>query len=64
MEHQPHSDWDLIQGLGGPSKVASLLGITIQRVQNWKLRGIPSVMKLNHPHLFLRVERQREKTPA
>lgn len=59
MEKKPHPDWELIQGLGGPLKVASLLGLKPQRVANWKQRGIPSLMKLDHPHLFLRVKREK-----
>jgi hypothetical protein len=44
--------------LGGPTKVAELLGFDkaqggVQRVQNWLSRGIPSKVKLDHPHLFL-----------
>ena len=50
------SDADLIDGLGGPSKVAALLGFQkaggVQRVQNWKARGIPARVKLDRPDLF------------
>lgn len=61
---KPNPDWDLIRELGGPSKVAALLGVSAQRVANWKARGIPSLMKLNHPHLFLRVARESDKARA
>jgi hypothetical protein len=55
MTHQK-TDQQLIKELGGPTKVARLLGFDKhgpQRVQNWLLRGIPSSMKLRHPNLFL-----------
>lgn len=52
-----HSDWRLIASLGGPAKVARLLGYDAhggtQRVQNWRYRGIPAEVKLEFPHLFL-----------
>jgi hypothetical protein len=52
------SDSALIDRLGGPSKVAEALGYDkakggVQRVQNWKKRGIPADVKLQHPELFL-----------
>lgn len=57
MEQTPHPDWKLITDLGGPVKVAALLSLEkdggVQRVQNWKFRGIPSVVKLERPDLFL-----------
>lgn len=53
-----HPDWALVIALGGPVKVAALLGYAkeggVQRVQNWKARGIPPAVKVAHPHLFLR----------
>lgn len=53
----PHPDWALIVALGGPLKVAELLDYEkdggVQRVQNWKFRGIPSAVKLERPDLFL-----------
>jgi hypothetical protein len=55
MTHQK-TDQQLIQELGGPTKVARLLGFDKhgpQRVQNWLLRGIPAHMKLRRPDLFL-----------
>ncbi len=60
-------DADLIQGLGGPTKVAELLGYDkaaggVQRVQNWLKRGIPPAVKVQHPSLFL--NRQAEPAPA
>lgn len=55
----PHSDWTLITDLGGPAKVAEMLTAagesecSVQRVQNWKYRGIPPAVKLKHPSMFL-----------
>ncbi|NUA26129.1 hypothetical protein [Cupriavidus basilensis] len=50
-------DWQIIERLGGPTKVARLLGYAqsggVQRVQNWKARGIPPAVKVDFPHLFL-----------
>lgn len=57
MDHEEHPDWALVITLGGPTRVAELLGWTkagsVQRVQNWKSRGIPSLVKLERPDLFL-----------
>lgn len=45
-----HPDADLIDTLGGPAAVARLLGFdkpgSVQRIQNWKYRGIPEVIRL------------------
>ncbi len=51
-------DKKLIEELGGPTKVAELLGYDkahggVQRVQNWMTRGIPPKEKLARPDLFL-----------
>ena len=50
------ADASLIDELGGPTKVARLLGYRepggVQRVQNWKTRGIPARVKLANPGLF------------
>ena len=50
-------DAKLIETLGGPAKVAELLGYEkdggIQRVHNWIERGIPPKVKLEHPEIFL-----------
>jgi len=52
------NDAELIKSLGGPTKVAELLGYEkhggAQRVQNWIDRGIPPRVKLDHPQIFLR----------
>lgn len=51
------SDAALIKRLGGPAKVAELLGYQkhggVQRVHNWCARGIPSRVKVERPDLFL-----------
>lgn len=52
------ADIALIEELGGPAKVAELLGFDkdggTQRVYNWLTRGIPSQVKLDHPDIFLK----------
>ena len=52
-----HQDAQIIQKLGGPTRVADLLGLSryggVQRVQNWTIRGIPSHVKVSHPALFM-----------
>lgn len=57
---------NIIDRLGGPTKVAELLGIlaepgSVQRVSNWKKRGIPPRVLLDHADVF--VEKQRSKEP-
>ncbi len=51
------NDADIIDALGGPAKLAELLGFDktqggVQRVHNWRARGIPSKVKLERPDLF------------
>lgn len=50
-------DKTLIDSLGGPAKVAELLGYDkdggIQRVHNWTSRGIPAHVKVQRPDLFM-----------
>ncbi len=46
-----------IDALGGAAEVARLLGFDpkkggVQRVNNWKRRGIPLRVLLDHPELF------------
>jgi hypothetical protein len=47
---------EVIDRLGGSAKVAELLGYEkhggVQRVQNWKERGIPASVLLDHPTIF------------
>jgi hypothetical protein len=49
-------DSKIIDDLGGAAKVAELLGYDkhggVQRVQNWKTRGIPPKVRLERPDLF------------
>jgi len=62
------SDSELIDSLGGPAKVAALLKLDApgsrERVQNWKTRGIPSKVKVDFPHIFLRKRKPAEKAAA
>lgn len=55
---QIHADKETIESLGGPAKVAELMGLDkrggTQRVHNWTVRGIPPAVKLKFPNLFLR----------
>lgn len=50
-------DRELIERLGGATKVAELLGLErlggVQRVHNWKSRGIPAAVKVARPDLFM-----------
>ena len=50
-------DAKLIKKLGGPAKVAALLGYkkpgSHQRVHNWITRGVPPGVKIKFPHIFL-----------
>lgn len=46
------SDKELIEQLGGATKVATILKCSVQRVQNWKERGIPPQVRLDHPDMF------------
>jgi len=51
-----HPDAVLIEGLGGPTAVARALGYDlpkgVQRVQNWKYRGIPPYTRLSRQDVF------------
>jgi len=61
-------DQKLIADLGGPTKVAELLGLQkyggVQRVQNWTVRGIPSAVKVQYPALFMPELAQAHASPA
>lgn len=52
------NDAELIDSLGGPAELAKLLGFkkpgAVQRVHNWRSRGIPSKVKVDRPDLFMR----------
>jgi len=59
------TDSELIDKLGGPAELARKLAFStakggVQRVHNWRGRGIPAAVKLKHPELFL----LREEQPA
>lgn len=62
------TDAERIASLGGPAKLAELLGFkkpgSTQRVSNWKSRGIPPAVKLQRPDLFLRYELVTADHPA
>lgn len=52
------TDKEIIEGLGGPARVAEMLKYDkarggVQRVNNWMSRGIPASVKLEHPEIFL-----------
>lgn len=63
-----HPDWHLITALGGAQKVAEMMGYAkdggVQRVQNWKARGIPPAVKLERPDLFLPDMRKKSAPKA
>lgn len=50
------TDSELIDALGGPAKIAMLLGYDkeggVQRIHNWRTRGIPAQVKIDHPDIF------------
>lgn len=56
------NDARLIDALGGPAKLAALLGFDrggVQRVHNWRTRGIPAKVKLARPDLFSQQAQQK-----
>jgi len=57
MEAVEHPDWALVVALGGATRVAEKLGYEkaggVQRIQNWKHRGIPASVKVQFPDLFM-----------
>ena len=56
-------DQNLIKQLGGSSALAKKLNISKQRVSNWMNRGIPPIIKLTYPNIFLkRKSKNVEKT--
>ena len=62
MDSQIKKDAELIESLGGPTKVAQLLGYEmpfgVQRVSNWRTRGIPAKVKVDRPDLFLNAQQE------
>jgi len=61
-------DAQLIAHLGGPAKVAELLGLDkqggTQRVQNWIARGIPYRVRVEHPKIFKKINLPKVDLPA
>lgn len=61
-----HPDAQLIEQLGGPAVLARALGFDmskgIQRVQNWKYRGIPELLRLRRTDVFGASSTGREET--
>lgn len=61
-------DSKLIESLGGPARVAELLGYDraggVQRVHNWRSRGIPPRVKVERPDLFMRPQLAENETHA
>lgn len=54
MNDKRHPDADLIDRLGGSSEVARKLGerYSVQRVGNWKTRGVPELLKWQRQDVF------------
>ncbi|AIL33109.1 hypothetical protein IX83_07160 [Basilea psittacipulmonis DSM 24701] len=49
------TDKEIIQELGGVKKLVEILGLGYggyQRVNNWRTRGIPAAIKLEHLDVF------------
>lgn len=50
------TDAELIDKAGGPTRLAALLGLnkrgSVQRVSNWRARGIPPRVRLDHARVF------------
>lgn len=65
---KPHPDAKLIEALGGPAALARRLGLNpdtgTQRVHNWKTRGIPALIRLNHPEVFATSEQDEQARAA
>lgn len=53
-----HPDHQVIEKLGGSTVLAARLWpdkpFGVQRVQNWRWRGIPALVRLEHPDVFPR----------
>lgn len=57
------TDSELIDKLGGPAALARALGLTpersrVQRVHNWRKRGIPAQIWLDHADTLAEMQRQ------
>ncbi|AZR94987.1 hypothetical protein BBB39_15375 [Bordetella trematum] len=69
MDHDQHPDAALIDGLGGPTATAKRLDIldepgAVQRVSNWKRRGIPARVRLDHAEVFAEAAAAATAQPA
>lgn len=56
-------DKTLLLSLGGPAKVARLLGYGkggTNRVCNWLERGIPAAVKVEFPEIFLAPKKRKK----
>jgi hypothetical protein len=65
----PRDSARLIDAAGGSSALAALIGLGTedgarQRVNNWRRRGIPADVILEHRKLFERLERDTARTAA
>lgn len=49
---------EIIDSYGGSTALAKKLNYNVQRVQNWKTRGIPPLEKLKFPDLFLKPKQE------
>jgi hypothetical protein len=49
----------IIGKAGGPSALAKLVGVTRQRVHNWRERGIPYRVLHDHAETIERIRRKR-----
>jgi hypothetical protein len=65
-----HPDAALIDALGGTTHLARALGMNPQggrqRINYWRIRGVPAAVKLEFPHVFLRdfkVDKRKKITP-
>ena len=60
-----HADAALIERLGGPTALARALGFPlpkgVQRVQNWKYRGIPELIRLKRADVFGVAPKRRKR---
>jgi hypothetical protein len=62
-----HKDSEVIAALGGVTKLAKLLRLDkqkggVQRVSNWRTRGIPPKVRLENPDVFGNVV-SKKRTP-
>ncbi|WP_338615522.1 hypothetical protein [Pigmentiphaga sp. CHJ604] len=61
------ADQHLIDKLGGPTRVAELLDMAgepgvVQRISNWKRRGIPAKVLLKHGEVLRQAEAAADAT--